>query len=398
MKTEAVKSFFLYCTLTKEEFEFVRPLVHLRNRRTLRITSLLGAGMGLLFFLINWLTHAAVWLPYLFLFCGSSMIYGILRLSEKERPRERPGMLLCYVEMLLLCVYAGILSTQRSNYAVPATSIIVFISLLPLSIDDRPAIMYAFMILESGAYLLVSRFLKSPDAFSLDVINTATFCVVGMILYGVICVRNVREIYQGLRVEKIQQSIISSLATVVEERDSNTGGHIQRTGDYVRALVEAMKKLPRYAHLPEQFFRNVVLAAPMHDIGKIRIPDAILNKPGKLTEEEFSVMKKHAAYGEEIIQRTMKDVEEKEYFTIACNIARYHHERYDGKGYPSGLQGENIPLEARIMALADVYDALVSERVYKKAFPREKAREIIQEGAGTQFDPELVPVFLQAVD
>lgn len=398
MKMEALKSFLLNCTLTKEEYEFVRPLVYLRNRRTLRITSLLGSGMGLLFFLINWMSHAEVVLPYLFLFCGSTIIYGVLRLSERKRPREGLGMLLCYVEMLLMCVYAGILSTQRSNYAIPATSIIVFISLLPLSIDDRPVIMYAVMLLESGAYLLVSGFLKSAHAFSLDVINTATFCVVGMILYGVICVRNVREIYQGLRVEKIQQSIISSLATVVEERDSNTGGHIQRTGDYVRDLVEAMKKLPRYAHLPAQFFRNVVLAAPMHDIGKIRIPDAILNKPGKLTEEEFSVMKKHAAYGEIIIRRTMKDVEEEEYFSVACNIARHHHERYDGKGYPDGLRGEDIPLEARIMALADVYDALVSERVYKRAFSGEKAREIIREGAGTQFDPELASVFLQAID
>lgn len=398
MNTEALKSFFLYCTLTKEEFEFVRPLVYLRNRRTLRITSLLGSGMGLLFFLINWMTHAEIWQPYLFLFCGSTMIYGVLRLSERKRSNEKLGMVLCYAEMILMCVYAGILSTQQSNYAIPGTSIIVFISLVPLSIDDRPIIMYTIMLLESSAYLLVSGALKSPHAFSLDVINTVTFCVVGMILYGVICVRNVREIYQGLRVEKIQQSIISSLATVVEERDSNTGGHIQRTGDYVLELVEAMKMLPRYANLPAQFFRNVVLAAPMHDIGKIRIPDAILNKPGKLTEEEFSIMKKHAVYGEKIIQRTMKDVEEKEHFAVACNIARYHHERYDGKGYPDGLQGENIPLEARIMALADVYDALVSERVYKKAFSREKAREIIREGAGTQFDPELVPVFLQVID
>ena len=167
MNTEALKSFFLYCTLTKEEYDFVRPLVYLRNRRTLRITSLLGAGMGLLFFLINWLTHAAVWLPYLFLFCGSSMIYGILRLSEKERPREKLGMVLCYAEMILMCVYAGILSTQQSNYAIPGTSIIVFISLVPLSIDDRPIIMYTIMLLESSAYLLVSGALKSPHAFSL---------------------------------------------------------------------------------------------------------------------------------------------------------------------------------------------------------------------------------------
>ena len=108
-------------------------------------------------------------------------------------------------------------------------------------------------------------------------------------------------------------------------------------------------------------------------------------------------MKTHAASGGGIIQRTMKGVEEEAYFTVACNIARHHHERYDGKGYPDGLKGEDIPLEARIMALADVYDALVSQRVYKKAFPKEKAIEILREGAGTQFDPALVPLFIDAI-
>ena len=218
-----------------------------------------------------------------------------------------------------------------------------------------------------------------------------------MVLYGVICVRNVREIYQGVKVERIQQSIISSLAAVVEERDENTGDHIQRTGDYVKRLIAVMKKKGKYGHISQEYWNNVALAAPMHDIGKIRIPDAILNKPGRLTDEEYAIMKTHAASGGEIIQRTMKDVEEEAYFTVACNIARHHHERYDGKGYPDGLKGEDIPLEARIMALADVYDALVSQRVYKKAFPKEKAVEILREGAGTQFDPALVPLFIDAI-
>ena len=196
--------------------------------------------------------------------------------------------------------------------------------------------------------------------------------MVGMVLYGVICTRNVHEIYQRVRIENIQNNVISSLATVIEERDENTGKHIQRTESYVKMMLERLTKCDDYPALSEDYIRYVTMDAPMHDIGKIKIPDAILNKPGRLTNEEFEIMKKHAAYGGDIIKKTISNVEEKENCEVTYNIARYHHERYDGKGYPDGLKGTEIPLEARIMALADVYDALVSKRVYKDAFPKEK--------------------------
>jgi HD-GYP domain-containing protein (c-di-GMP phosphodiesterase class II) len=146
-----------------------------------------------------------------------------------------------------------------------------------------------------------------------------------------------------------------------------------------------------------EFLNNVQLAAPLHDMGKIRIPDAILNKPGRLTDEEYAVMKRHSAYGAEIIEKTLQVIEEEDYYNVAKNIARHHHERWDGKGYPDGLKGGEIPLEARIMALADVYDALLSKRVYKEAFSKEKACEILREGAGTQFDPDLTRLFLKSL-
>jgi len=397
MNSDRILSFLVYCTLSKEEYEMIRPMIWKRNMRILTVTSLLAAVMGGSFLIVNLLTHATVWKPYAFLLCSSMVIFLLQRLL-KERERPSPDLILCYAEMLFICLYAGILSTQESNYAIPATSIIVFISILPLSIDDRPVRMYAVMLTEAAAYLIVSHFYKAPSAFSLDVLNVATFCVVGMILYAVICIRNVREIYQSMRVENIQQAVITSLATVVEERDENTGGHITRTEQYVSAIIDRMKRQEKYSDIPEKFYHNVILAAPLHDVGKIRIPDSILNKPGRLTEEEFEIMKKHAAYGAEIIQKTFPDVEEEEYYTVARNIARYHHERFDGKGYPEGLKGEEIPIEARIMSLADVYDALISERVYKKAFSKEKARAIIEEGSGTQFDPDLTALFLRCID
>lgn len=397
MRLKSLNDFFMRCSLCREEYENVRPLVWERNKRTLGITSILAASMGAVLLLVNLLTGSKVLLPYLFVFCGSLLVCVLQRLTMRKKVPEQFVIVLCYVQMLMVCIYAGILSVQTSNYGIPATSIVVFISLLPLSIDDRPVRMYLVMAAESAAYLSASYLLKSRSAFSLDILNVGTFFIIGMVLYGVICVRNVREISQSLRVEKIQQSVISSLATVVEERDENTGEHIQRTSEYVRMLSDAMKADSRYVSVSAEFLNNVQLAAPLHDMGKIRIPDAILNKPGRLTDEEYAVMKRHSAYGAEIIEKTLQVIEEEDYYNVAKNIARHHHERWDGKGYPDGLKGGEIPLEARIMALADVYDALVSKRVYKEAFSKEKACEILREGAGTQFDPDLTRLFLKSL-
>ena len=392
--------FMLYDSLTADEFRLIRPLVWQRNRRVLLITSVLSAVMGIIFLAYALVTHTGMWPPYLILLIGSLMIYLINRLTAKSESVTL-AVFLCYAQMLLVSLYAGILSAQPSNAAVPATSIIVFIAIMPLSIDDRLLRTFCIMISEAAVYLLASWWIKypaAPNAFYLDMMNMITFCVIGMILYAVICIRNIREIYQGVRIERIQRETITSLATMVEERDEETGGHIQRTENYVEALIAAMKQDEAYAHISEKYYSNILLAAPMHDIGKIKIPDAILNKPGKLAADEYEIMKKHAEYGAEIIQKTMRDVEEEDYYDVACNIAKYHHERYDGGGYPSGLKGEDIPLEARIMALADVYDALISRRVYKAAFSKEESCRIIEENIGTQFDPNLGRLFLKCVE
>ena len=393
--TEKLKNVFLYGGVSREEFRSIKPLVWRRNRRILTITSLLAIAMAAIFLGIAVFSEAMTWFPYFILLCASVLILAVNKLTERSGS-ELLGIVLCYAQTLAICIYAGVLSVQASNYAIPATSIVVFIALLPLTVDDRLVRMFGFMIAESAAYLVVSKFYKSSSAFSLDVINVGTFLAVGMALYGVICTRNIREIYQGVRIEKLQRSMITSLATVVEERDESTGGHIVRTEDYVGALLEKMKQSGLY-DLTDEYCANILLAAPMHDIGKIRIPDAILNKPGKLTDEEFKIMKKHAEYGAAIIDKTVREVEEESYFSVAGNIARHHHERYDGAGYPDGLKGEEIPLEARVMAIADVYDALVSERVYKKPFSQEESKRIIAEGAGTQFDPILSQMFLDAI-
>ena len=202
-------------------------------------------------------------------------------------------------------------------------------------------------------------------------------------------------------IEQLQNGMIMVLADVVESRDKLTGDHIRNTAAYARIIMEQMKADHVYEdRLTDSFMQDVVNSAPLHDVGKIHIPDSVLNKPGKLTEEEYNEMKTHTVIGGEIIHNAIKTVSNGEsgYLKEARNLANFHHERWDGKGYPQGLSGTDIPLSARIMAVADVFDALISRRSYKEGMPFEKAISIIREGAGTQFDPQIAQCFLNAED
>ena len=398
MRTSRIKSLLLYAGIGRDEFSTISPMIWKGNIKTLRITICFALILGVAFLIPNLLMRPDYSRPYLILVLGSLLVLAVLLLMRHFGVQStKLSMVLCYGQLFLIFIYSCLLSIQPTNFDIPGVSVIVFITLLPLTIDDRPIRMFLFIITECVIYAIASYLSKNTRSFLGDFEDVVSFGLVAMGLYAVICSRNVKELYQSVRIERIQKSVISSLATVVEERDENTGGHIVRCETYVEKLLKKMKANDNYSSLTKEYCSNTAMAAAMHDIGKIKIPDSILNKPGRLTEEEYAIMKKHSAYGAEIIQKTMNDVEERDYITIAYNIARYHHERYDGKGYPDGLKGEDIPLEARIMALADVYDALISERVYKKAFPEEKAREIILEGSGTQFDPNLVPLFLECV-
>ncbi len=197
------------------------------------------------------------------------------------------------------------------------------------------------------------------------------------------------------RIVVMHDRLILGMAAMVESRDNSTGGHIRRTSEGVRRLVEAMREDGSLA-LSDIFCKNLIKAAPMHDLGKIAVDDAILRKPGRFTPEEFEKMKAHAAEGARIVHEILRDTDDEDFRRIAENMAHYHHERWDGSGYPDGLKGGEIPLEARIMAIADVYDALVSKRVYKEEFSFEKADRIIMEGMGTQFDPGLQKYYIAA--
>ncbi len=205
--------------------------------------------------------------------------------------------------------------------------------------------------------------------------------------------RQVREISEA------QSATIFAMAKLAEFRDEDTGGHLERVREYCRLISEDLRSNSSYAdHITPEFIDCIQHAAPLHDIGKVAIPDSILQKQGKLTSEEFDKMKSHTIIGADNLQLVYNNYPGNLFVGMGIEIALYHHEQWDGTGYPDGLVGKNIPLSARIMALADIYDALRSDRCYRKGLTHDQARNIILEGDGKHFDPELVKAFLRIED
>lgn len=200
-------------------------------------------------------------------------------------------------------------------------------------------------------------------------------------------------------IEKMQNQIIISFADIIEARDGNTGKHVKRTSEYVEALVKELKRNGDYEDiLDEQYMHDVMLSAPLHDIGKITISDTILLKPGRLTQTEFNIIKNHTINGKTIIEHSMSDIEDEDFLKVAKSVALYHHECWDGSGYPYGIEGEQIPLCARIMSIADYFDALVTKRSYKEALPTSVVFDDIKSLRGKKFDPIVTDAFLRIRD
>lgn len=216
-----------------------------------------------------------------------------------------------------------------------------------------------------------------------------------------ICQLNQKVEFERMVAEKVkeiseaQQATIFALATLAEHRDEDTGAHLKRVQEYCRLLAMQLGKDSSYADvITEDFICCIGCAAPLHDIGKVAMSDGILLKPGKLTADEFEMMKGHSVIGAENLQSVYNNYSDNAFIGMGIEIALYHHEKWDGSGYPDGLVGRNIPLPARIMAVADCYDALCSDRCYRKGFPHEVVREMIMKESGTHFDPEICRAFL----
>ena len=205
---------------------------------------------------------------------------------------------------------------------------------------------------------------------------------------------------QSRRINEIQDSVIVGMANLIEERDNSTGHHVKNTQAYVKIICEGLKKSGMYPEtLTDEYISDLIKVAPLHDVGKIKITDAILQKNGKLSDEEYKIIQNHTRYGADIVDEILVGIEDTAYIDMARDVALYHHERWDGNGYPEGLAGEQIPLGARIMAIADVFDALNEDRVYHRGIHSiDTVLSILADSKGTQFDPNIIDVFLNLQD
>ena len=342
------------------------------------------------------------WMPVLMAFaCG---------MEKKSRPVAILLMFHMVLELLLSGTGAIIVIDSQGLYhrgpeyyiyilfyAISFGYLLVLFYLLSRRFRNRDRITLIFSLVTLLAALVPSLISSKYRTAFLGITMTA------IILYNYYEGLTEQELSEDLsrrneKIRKMQERTIVGVADLIESRDLNTGTHIKNTSSYVEQLARSAQAEGVYqGQITDHFIELVIRAAPLHDIGKIVVPDAILRKPGRLTPEEFEVMKTHAEEGGKIIRQILDGIMDEEYTQLAFDVATYHHEKWNGQGYPAGLQGESIPLSARIMAIADVYDALTMERVYKNAFPVEKALAIIEEESGSHFDPELVTVFVRMI-
>ncbi len=300
-----------------------------------------------------------------------------------------PGFHFLMIPLMFLSVFISskgkILKLARNTIVIVAS--ITFIWLLVFFNDYEPP-----------------KHLPSEISTGLLVVNCAMSFLVSAVYAGrvVNSIDNKRSMLDEsveekiAAIERMQHQIIISFSNIIEARDGNTGKHVKRTSEYVEALVGELARTGDYSDiLTERYMRDTILSAPLHDIGKITVPDAILLKPGKLTKEEFEAIKNHTVNGKKIIEESMSDIEDEEFLKVAKSVALYHHECWDGSGYPYGIEGQAIPLCARIMTIADYFDALSAKRIYKAAMPTSEVFENIKEQRGKKFDPIVTDAFLR---
>ena len=268
--------------------------------------------------------------------------------------------------------------------------------ILPINTMARAADRFANRM-EENRDVSVNHF-KSLDIHTGDEIQNLYHAFSMTIEETVRYIADIQE--KSAEINKMQNGLILVLADMVESRDESTGAHVRKTAAYCRIILEHLRQNGEFTDIiTDDYINDVFNSAPLHDIGKISVPDAILNKPGKLTDEEYEIMKTHTTAGKNIIQQAIEQVAtDAGYLREARNLAAYHHEKWDGTGYPEGLSGDAIPLSARVMAVADVFDALISARVYKPSFDYTRAFDIIEKGSGSHFDPRVAKAFMEARD
>ena len=346
--------------------------------------------------------------------CGT-IVYtyiGVIVMYQAKKDRNKFARVVGLIDLIIGITFAIslIVSSVSSVDWVEPESILIFFVWAIIGFGYYALILYRdkkkvfghSMAPTFGLYAIIIVSIASWCALVVKTYNDMSKTVMAIITCAIIAILSQAFFFLvfyilNKREKNMQNQLVFGMATMVEGRDNSTGGHIKRTSRVVELIVEEMAKDPNVT-FDNRFIQSVIKAAPMHDLGKVTVDDAVLRKPGKFTPEEFEQMKKHSPEGARIVKEILDGCGDEYFEQIAINVAHYHHERWDGSGYPCGLKGEEIPLEARIMAIADVYDALVSKRVYKDEFSFEQANQIILDNMGKQFDKGLEKYYLKARD
>lgn len=364
-------------------------------------------GIGPFYFIMSSIRFFHVPLSFSLSVLAVSFVFGFIFWScLKSIKKPKAVMLVGLINLCIIISFAsatpalsvylsfGIVPFVSCLYLMPKISILMTIICyfsMDLSIFTRATMIY------HGDMSRVEKMIGTQlGGYSIE------FLVIGILSYLIskkLRDNLINEYSQKKRIENIQTKLIQSFANIVEWNDQFTGEHIKRTSIYVELIARQLVKQGNYvAELTEEKIQLMTKAAPLHDIGKISVPNNILNKSGKLTDEEFEIMKSHSEAGYQILEKELKDMEDPEYIQLAEDMALYHHEKWNGQGYPKKIAGEEIPLSARIMAAADVLDALLSKRQYKDAFTIEKTMDIFKESSGSHFEPCIVDAVLALKD
>ena len=350
-------------------------------------------------FLINQLSHLGMFVLYevyvaLLFWYWVSVTVGIPKGNWVRLAYLLPSMISVFWTVCFL-PDLQIVQGQYTNYSMGNSVYVCFASIIIYCVLTVAVIVtkYRTIAREKRRDLMVTL-ICIVLILSLQVIfpEALISCIAATLVTISIFINMENPAIHGL--EHYQREMVMGFATLVENKDDSTGGHIRRSSAYALLIAKNLRKNKKYKNLiTRDYLDNLDQSAPMHDIGKIGIPDAILQKPGKLTPEEYEKMKEHPVIGGKIIRDTFGHLFNGEYESMAYQVARYHHEKWNGKGYPEGLNGTEIPLCARIMAVADVFDAVSAKRCYRDAMPLEECYRIIESGRGTDFDPDVVDAF-----
>ncbi len=412
-----LKNELFYGGLTREEFGQIKEQVEEKNHNSLIIWLVIIS----FFWAINMVIYnkppenATQPVMVIALIINALILFYALFLYKRFPKLFYPFMY--FYELSVLGVGIGLSLLQPD---VRVATLIALVLMVPNFFIDRMIVYVLIISLMYVSYLILGKMFIYPVVFKWGKQTLLIFDLAGILMGQSInkarykmylysnSLKKLADIQTNYneelkkevaskteRIVDLHDKFIIGMATMVESRDNSTGGHIRRTSEVVRILTEEIMK-DNTMQITNEFCENLIKAAPLHDLGKIAVSDQILRKPGRFTPDEFQQMKFHAEEGARVVHQILIDSGDKDYSRIAENVAHYHHERVDGSGYPKGLKGDEIPLEARIMALADVYDALVSKRVYKEEYSFEKANQIILEGMGKQFDPCLEKYYISA--